>query len=58
MNKKAQSAQKGDMTMKTKTLYENATLEIIKLSAVDTITASGNDIGEDSGENDGEWMDY
>ena len=40
-----------------KEIYRSPELELIKFAAVDIITASGgNDIEEDSGENDGEWM--
>ena len=43
--------------MKTKALYVTAELDLVKFEASDVIeTSGGNDIGEDSGENDGEWM--
>ena len=37
-------------------IYENATLEIIAISATDLICTSGT-IGKDDGSNDGEWID-
>ena len=38
-------------------IYEKPEIEIIYLNTSDIVTASGgNDIGEDGGENDGEWM--
>ena len=43
--------------MKKKTLYESPELEIIRFSQKDVLTSSNN-IGEDGGENDGEWTDY
>ena len=43
--------------MKKKTLYESPEAEIIHLSALDVVSTS-NDIGEDSGDNDGEWTEY
>ena len=43
--------------MKKKDKYENPELELILFAETDIITVSGgNDIGEDDGENDGEWM--
>ena len=43
--------------MKKKEKYENPELELVLFAASDIITASGgNDIEEDDGENDGEWM--
>lgn len=43
--------------MKNKTSYEKPEIELISFSATDILTVSGgNDIGEDVGENDGEWM--
>ena len=43
--------------MKTKELYVTAEIELVKFGMSDVIeTSGGNDIGEDSGENDGEWM--
>ena len=43
--------------MKIKTLYESPEAEIIRLSKMDVV-ATSNDIGEDSGDNDGEWTEY
>ena len=38
--------------------YEKAELEVIELKESDLITtSSGNNIGKDDGENDGEWID-
>ena len=42
--------------MENKEMYEHPALEVVLLENCDIITTSGNDIGEDSGENDGEWM--
>ena len=42
--------------MKTKAPYEKTRIEFVLLSNTDIITASGNNIGEDEGENDGEWI--
>ena len=43
--------------MEKKTTYASAEIELIKFAMSDVIeTSGGNDIGEDSGENDGEWM--
>ena len=40
-----------------KKAYEVAEIELIEFKCHDIITTSGgNDIGEDNGENDGEWM--
>ena len=46
--------------MKRKSPYELPTIEIVKLSSVDVVTASNifGEIGEDGGENDGEWTSY
>ena len=42
-----------------KTLYESPEAEIIRLSALDVVSTSGeNDIPEDGGDNDGEWTEY
>jgi hypothetical protein len=45
--------------MKIKTLYESPELEVIYLGNVDIVTASDsfNDVEEDKGDNEGEWMD-
>ena len=45
--------------MKNKTLYEPPMLEVIYLGNVDIVATSGsyNDVDEDKGGNDGEWMD-
>ena len=43
--------------MKNKAKYEKAEIEIISFYDTDIIaTSGGNDIDEDLGENDGEWM--
>ena len=43
--------------MKVKVYYEEPEIELISFSTTDIVTASGgNNIGEDDGENDGEWM--
>lgn len=43
--------------MKNEVKYQTPELELIYFAATDIITTSGgNDIGEDNGENDGEWM--
>ena len=43
--------------MKIKEPYEAPCISILVLLEADIITSSGgNDIGEDPGENDGEWM--
>ena len=40
-----------------KSPYETPEVDLILIANADIITASsGNDIGEDYGENDGEWM--
>ena len=43
--------------MTKKALYQLPEAEIIYFSALDVVSTS-NDIGEDSGENDGEWTEY
>ena len=43
--------------MKIKRNYESPEVEIIRLSALDVVSTS-NDIGEDSGDNEGEWTEY
>ena len=40
-----------------KNSYKDPEIEIIRLSALDVVSTS-NDIGEDSGDNDGEWTEY
>ena len=42
--------------MKKELNYEKPEIELIQLLKSDVITSSGNDIGEDDGENNGEWM--
>ena len=39
-----------------KTPYEKPEIELVLLSDTDIIATSGNDIDEDMGENEGEWM--
>lgn len=42
--------------MEKKLLYEELKLKVVFFASSDIVTASGgNDIGEDPGENDGEW---
>ena len=44
--------------MNKKTIYESPEVDWIEIFESDIITTSGggeNDVGEDSGENDGEW---
>ena len=44
--------------MREKACYESPKVELIKLLNADIVTASsGNNIGKDNGENDGEWID-
>ena len=42
--------------MQKKMIYEEPEIKVIAFEGVDVITSSGTNIGEDSGENDGEWM--
>ena len=39
-----------------KNKYEDPQIVILELLKADIVTASGNDIEEDNGENDGEWI--
>ena len=43
--------------MKNSRIYESPEVEIIRLSKLDVV-ATSNDIGEDSGDNEGEWTKY
>ena len=43
--------------MEKKLFYEEVKLKVVFFASSDIVTASdGNDIPEDKGENDGEWM--
>ena len=42
--------------MKKKMIYEEPEIKVIAFDGVDVITSSGNNIGEDPGDKDGEWM--
>ena len=38
-----------------KKAFETPKIDVVKLKTADIITTSGNGIGEDKGEDDGEW---